>query len=95
MSETTDLLKELVKLIDGDEMKLGSPECVTFKNTHENCFGCPTEIRCARYITLQLVCLCREDKQYEFHDRIREATTLEELNKIADETANWTNLENF
>ena len=47
MSEISEMYQELVRDF-GDEVSIQTVVCVMWKNEHENCVGCQSELGCAK-----------------------------------------------
>ena len=96
MSETSDLMKEMVETIAGDSIAIHEPQCMIWKADHDNCVGCPTELGCGKMVHMMLVSLTPlyyKPKDYDdftkMHNRVQElmymtlkAESVEELHLV-------------
>lgn len=91
--ESSDMVKEIIKLRTGEEPQIHEPTCLLWKADHKNCKGCPSGLPCAMMATIMLATLkgaMYEPKDFEdfvktsdfvskMIDRILDAKTVEEV----------------
>ena len=59
----------------GDKVSISTQECVTWKLEHPNCFGCPSELGCAKTVKLMLAMmlpLVYEPKDFEDFQKVQQ-----------------------
>lgn len=94
--ETSDMVKEIIRIKTGDEPQMHEPTCLLWKSDHKNCEGCPSNLQCAQMVAIMLSSLrgsMYEPKSYddfvrtmdgvhETTEKILEAKTVDEVHSI-------------
>lgn len=82
MENTSDMVKELIKLKTGEESQYNEPTCVIWKADHKGCEGCSSELPCARVAHIMLASY--KGAMYEPKDFEDELKTYDVVTKIID-----------
>jgi len=85
MDKMTDEIRELVERT-GYTVRQGTPECKEWNSSHENCFGCPYEVGCAKTVCIWLTILASNEvsevRIYETIEEIIACKSAKGLRKI-------------
>ena len=92
------MMQDYVQMIEklGDKVAIDTKDCILWGSEHPNCFGCPSELGCAKLVSIKLVAIMPlmyqpasfEDFQKMSHrieeltQRILNAKTPKELKEI-------------
>ncbi len=81
-----DYVRDLV-ILNGDKIEQGTQQCKEWQFNHKNCFGCQSELGCAKMVHIGLIILASNenngDKIEELIDKSLTAKTVSEVRVIS------------